>query len=116
MMDCLQDFSTKMLMEEVTGYQDYYEKAQKVSTGLSSRAAMYKRPLMNIEESEKSKKLELPPLVPMLEILMEYADKNEIPKLESGYEMTGLIGGPNKQYYAACYEIVKVMLLAKDEK
>ena len=71
---------------------------------------------MAIEEREKSKKLELPPLVPMLETLMEYADKNEIPKLESGFEMTALIGGPNKQYYAACYEIVKVMILAKEEK
>ena len=71
---------------------------------------------MNIESLEKAKKLELPPLVPMLETLMDYMEKNEIPKLESGYEMTGLIGGPNKQYYAACYEIVKVMLLCKDNK
>jgi len=52
----------------------------------------------------------------MLDTLMEYMEKNEIPKLESGYEMTGLIGGPNKQYYAACYAIVKVMLLAMEDK
>ena len=115
-MDILRDFSTKMLMKEVTGVQDYYEKAQRVSTDLSSRAGKVLRPLTNIENLEKAKKVELPPLVPMLDHLKEYVEKNEIPKLENGLELINVIGGPNKQYYAACYEIVRVMLLAKNDK
>ena len=55
-MDCLRDFSTKMVMGDVTGVQDYYEKAQRVSCDLSSRAAKYQRPLLNIEALEKAKK------------------------------------------------------------
>ena len=115
-MDAITDFSTKMMNGEVTGYQDYYEKAQSVSCQLSGRVGKYKRSLLNIEESEKAKKLELPPLVPMLDTLQEYMTQHDIPPIESGFDLISIIGGANKQYYAACYTIAQVMLLAQNDK
>ena len=41
------------------------------------------KPLKNIEEMEKGKKIELPPLPPMIETLEEFMTKNNIPILEN---------------------------------
>ena len=115
-MQILEDFSTKMVEKEVTGCQDYYQKAQEVSKAISARVAKYIRPLRAIEDCERAKKLELPALPTMLETLNEYISKHEIPKLQGLEELTALIGGPGIQNYAACHAIAEVMLLRQKDK
>ena len=52
----------------------------------------------------------------MLETLNEYITQHEIQKLQSLEQLTALIGGPDIQYYVACYAIAEVMLLRKKDK
>ena len=52
----------------------------------------------------------------MLETLNEYISQHKIQKLQSLEELTALIGGPDIQYYVACYTIAEVMLLRKKDK
>ena len=67
-----------MLSGEVNSYQDYYVKAQQISVSLSSRVAKWIRPLKNIEESERNKKLDLPPIPPMMDTLIDYIDSRDL--------------------------------------
>ena len=60
--EMMKDFSRKMVRGEVSGFQEYYEKAQEVGCHLSSRVALFRPALKNIEDCEAGKDKELPPL------------------------------------------------------
>ena len=62
----MEDFTRKMMSGDISGYQDYYEKARDAGAVYTSRIAMYKHHLKAIEDSEAAIKKDLQPLEPMM--------------------------------------------------
>ena len=112
----LEDFTVKMMEETITGYQEYYEHANAKSVQYSCKVAEFMSHLKNIENSEKAKYRVLPALKPMIDTLDEYVENKQLEKLTSKLQLMETIGGPNSQYYNACYTIAKVMMLCEDDK
>ena len=79
----MKDFSRKMIRGDVTGVQQYYEKAQEEGCHLSCRVAQFRPALRNIEECEAGKHKELPPLLPMKQTLSKYLRGKGVPRLKS---------------------------------
>ena len=82
----------------------------------SVRVAQNINAIKAIEMSENAKRRELPPLVPLMDTLNEFVEAKKVDKLELYTDMTDKIGGPESQYYNACYIITQVMVLVEDEK
>jgi len=64
-----------MLEGTVSGYQSYYEHAQRKNIVYSVRVASLIDKIKKIEASEKAKGVELPPLKPMMDSLNEFINK-----------------------------------------
>ena len=52
----------------------------------------------------------------MMDTLNQYIKDNQIPKLQSVEDLVKIIGGPETQYYAACYAITHIMLIGDQSK
>ena len=73
-----EDFSEKLRSEIISGFQDYYEKLNKISVSFSSKVVEFEPILRVIEKCEKARDDELPPLKPMSNQLIEYMSLNDI--------------------------------------
>ena len=76
------DFTIKFKEGVVNTYQSYYELIQKDGIEFSAAVAKHRALLKAIEDSEKAKVRDLPPLKPMLETLKEYMVETESHPLE----------------------------------
>ena len=94
----------------VTGFQEYYERAMDKSVALSCKIVEHKPVLKIIEECERAKEKQLPPLKPMLDQLIEYLTMNDIQRISVASDCVTALGGLRSQYYNACYTQTKVML------
>ena len=71
------DFTIKLQEGTVNGYQAYYELVLKDGIEFSTGVAEHRALLKAIEDSEKARVKDLPPLKPMLETLKEYMVETE---------------------------------------
>ena len=101
---------------DISGYQDYYEKARDAGAVYTSRIARCKHHLKAIEDSEAGIKKDLPLLKPMMETLENYRQTFNVQELGEAIEVYSKIGSTESQYYNACYSIAKKMLVGDGTK
>ena len=105
-----------MMSGDISGYQDYYEKARDAGAVYTSRIARCKHHLKAIEDSEAAIKKDLQPLEPMMETLEKYIQNVKAREFGEAIEVHSKIGSAASQYYNACYSIAKKMLVGDGTK